>query len=232
MRKEYQLTWKRYQHLTNRADEIQEINGVHFLDNTPLLSFSSFTSWIKRLQLAKINENVLDNAKNVGIQFMETLEDIFKNKKVVATYEFVSEQIKYMIYNFLMTLSDNGLRIVDVEKRITNGRWWGIVDIVCYRTDISTKNIVLLEIKTRSTNKCEILDRLQVITYAAILNMVPATTAVVIVNKKTFKTTIHWNNRTSKKKFQLYKIDKFLQFIGMEKYTLFTKKKETLCEEK
>lgn len=200
----------------NRADEIMEIDGVHILDNKPLLSFSTFTSWIKKLDLWKIPENTLENARNVGTLFMETLQDIWKTKPDFKKYNWPTEQIRFMVLSFLDNLAINRLKIIDVERHITNGHWHGYIDVVC--KNLKTQQVCFVEIKTRSTDKVEILDKLQVLTYGKICGGLNASQCyVAVVNKKTFKTSLY-------KAREMYKtlsiVNKFLVCIGKEEYKL------------
>ncbi len=200
---------------SNRANEIVEIDGTHILDNKPLLSFSTFTSWIKKLDFWKIPEQHLENARGIGKLFMETLEDIWIRKPDFKKYNWPSEQIRFMILSFLDSLAINKLKIIDVERHITNGSWHGYIDVVCKHIN---GQIRLIEIKTRSTDKIEILDKLQVLTYGKIVGGVNASQCyVAVINKKTFKTTLYKTREMYK---TLSVVNKFLVCVGKEDYKL------------
>lgn len=201
----------------NRANEIETAaNGTHYLDKTPLLSFSTFTSWVKKLEMWDIPDIHLENARATGILFMETLEDVFNKKPNFKTYDWPSSQIKYMVLSFLDTLAINKLKIIDVERHITDGRWHGYIDVVVKHT--RTQQVGFIEVKTRATDKVNILDKLQVATYAYTVGGVNLSCCyVAVINKKTFKTSIYKASRALK---SINVINKFLVALDKEEYKL------------
>lgn len=202
----------------NRANEIIEKDGVHFLDKTPLLSWSTFSSWTSKLKLATVPNWVVENARNEGIQFMETLQDIYKKQiKNFNDYQWPSDKIKYMILSFIDCLVMNQMKIIDVERHITNGYWHGYVDVIVERKIANTKHICIIEVKTRSDWTVRETDRLQVGVYGEIMGCNYSHCYVAIVNKNEFETRLYKQVGLGAAMTQL---DAFLETLGQSEYKI------------
>lgn len=187
-----------------------------------MLSFSTWLKAYNKIKLADIPFNILEQARIEGQALMYWLNFIWKNKiKDIGNLNYESQKIQEMVFGVIQCLIDNKLKIVAIEKHITNGFWHGYIDmIVKDRVGLHS----LVEIKTRTGFEVRDTDTLQLLVYKKIINFSGAC-YVMVVDKIT--RTAKLFKQDTLRKFELLSnvINRPLEALNMKDYAMYMHKK-------
>lgn len=187
-----------------------------------MLSLSTWMKAYNKIKLADIPFNILEQARIEGQALMFWLDYIWKNKiKDIGNLNYESQKIQEMVFGVIQCLIDNKLKIVAIEKHITNGFWHGYIDmIVKDRVGLHS----LVEIKTRSGFEVRDTDTLQLLVYKKIINFSGAC-YVMVVDKIT--RTAKLFKQDTLRKFELLSnvINRPLEALNMKEYSMYMHKK-------
>lgn len=166
--------------------------------NELLLSFSSATKPFTEGDIISIPKDILEGATNYGKELMWYLEHLFYGTKFDIQWD---KNVKLGVRSILRRIVRHKYNVVAIEKHIYNDIWHGYLDI---ETD---KKII--EIKTRTHNKCELKTLIQCEIYKKITNK---PYEIWHLNRKTFE--IKRVFPTRKQKQQARTIIKYLEYIN------------------
>lgn len=161
-----------------------------FFNNVPLLSVSTLLKGLNSVRFAVVPKSILETAQQEGQAVTEWLQYIHENEvryEQAEQLDYSSEKVKQMVLSVFRYLAANDLRIMYVEKHISNGRIHGFIDLVVM--DKKRCLVTLLEIKTRGNNEVYDSDILQLATYGRMLSKEYLPCYILIVNKRTFEVT-------------------------------------------
>lgn len=141
-------------------------NGYVFKKkNQPLLSPSTLCHTISKFNMAKVPDFILETRREIGSNIMENLEYMFKNKIYDTSMLNTNERDRKMINYLVDWLMENKIKVLSVEKFITNGVFCGFVDII-----VSWNGVVCaLELKCRNKHEVRFTDMVQSIIYSKLL---------------------------------------------------------------
>lgn len=188
----------------------------------PMLSLSTWMKAYNKIKLADIPFQILEQARVEGQALMFWLNYIWKNKiKEIGDLNYESQKIQEMVFGVIQCLIDNKLKIVAIEKHITNGFWHGYIDMVV-KDRVGLHSLV--EIKTRTGFEVRDTDTLQLLVYKKIINFSGAC-YVMVVDKIT--RTAKLFKQDTLRKFELLSnvINRPLESLNMKEYTMYMHKK-------
>lgn len=133
--------------------------------NELLVSPSMLNYQLSRKVLAKIPMHILEQRRAIGSNLMENIKTVFENKIYDTTTLEMSEIDRKYLNNLLDWLVENQIKVLAVEKFITNGEICGIVDMIV----MWNKCICALEIKTRNKKDIRFTDITQATIYYQML---------------------------------------------------------------
>lgn len=183
-----------------------------------MLSVSTWLKAYNKIKLADIPFQTLEQARIEGQALMFWIEYIFKNKiKNIGDLNYESQKIQEMVFSVVQCLIDNNMKIVAVEKHITNGYWHGYIDLLVKEREEQLFNII--EIKTRTGFEIRETDILQLIAYKKIMNFA-GTCWIMVVDKTT--RTAQLNRIDTNRKYYLVDeiINTPLKALNMKDYCL------------
>lgn len=140
-----------------------------------LLSASFITKSLTEYGLYAIPANILEHKKLQGSQVMDMLEEMFNNKDSNVDNYFYSENIKLRVQALIDFFIANKVKIMFVEKFITDSKWCGFIDII----GKCQGQWVLYEIKCRNDTTLKNSDKLQVGIYRKMLHNIKSFVLVV-----------------------------------------------------
>lgn len=172
---------------------VEKHNGHYRLKGKSqrLISPSSLTKFISELELYPVPQNVLETAKERGKQVMQLLEEVFNNRITDLNNVWGSIENKLTIQALINWLIDRNLKVVAVEKFITNGVFCGFVDMIVWDRD--TKRYWIYEIKCRNSTEPKGTDLVQMEVYHKMLHNIPCRLMIIDRNNKI--TTSDWNTK-------------------------------------
>lgn len=140
----------------NFLDIVEKRDNGYFLigKNKMLVSPSMLNYQMSRKALSKIPNHILEQRRSIGINLMENIKTVFENKIYDTTTLEMNETDRKYLNNFLDWLVANQIKVLAVEKFITNGEICGIVDMIV----MWNKCICVLEIKTRNSRDVRFTD--------------------------------------------------------------------------
>lgn len=203
------------------------------INKEKLMSFSSFTNYLTTINLMNIPETTLLNKKNFGANVMSHLQYLYENKVVdLNNYEFFSNSEQLAIETILQEVANEGGKIEFVEKLITNGRWYGYIDMIMTKKMFDRKKgYKIIELKTSSSDKLEFRHILQISIYWTILMDNHMFTDM---NKAGYLIPEVWIYNTKTHTIKKYKINKrqmkqaielvhfWLELFNLERYQFIT----------
>lgn len=184
----------------------------------PMLSVSTWLKAYNKIKLDGIPHQTLEVARIEGQALMYWLEFIWKNKiKDISSLNYESQKIQEMVFGVIQCLIDNNLKIVAIEKHITNGFWHGYIDLV---VKDKSQLFSIVEIKTRSGFEVRDTDTLQLLVYKKIINFSGAC-YVMVVDKIT--RTAKLFKQDTLRKFELLSniINRPLEALNMKEYAMY-----------
>lgn len=172
-----------------------------------LISPSSILRPIKDYQLFSIPKDVLEQRRQDGITLMKYLEIIFKTKETDINSFPITTKQKRDLHNIFKYFIDNDIQLLSIEKPITNGVIYGIVDCIIKKGT----GIYVLEIKLRNNLKIENADLFQAKVYSMMLGL-PAIVLCLADNGETneqllYKTSFNKELKVVKDFYKLFGID-------------------------
>lgn len=166
-------------------------------DKVPLWSPSRVMRAFTESNLYLIPDNVLNKARNRGVNLMENLEYYHKNNSNIANMNFF-EGDKEAFLAINQFIIKNNIKVLAVEKVIHNYCCMGIVDMI-----IKWKSkIYIVEIKTRTKNEIRESDLFQVRWYSNLLFKAPA--LIWILDKENQVHCYNFNLAPGKSEFNKY----------------------------
>lgn len=151
-------------------------NGYFLIGKNKLLVSPSMLNYqLSRVALASIPNSILERRRTIGSNLMENLKMVFENKIYDTTTIAMQEQDRKYLNHFLDWLVENQIKVLAVEKFITNGEVCGIVDAIV----MWNKCICILEIKTRNKKEIRFTDITQSTIY---FQMCKCPTFVVMID--------------------------------------------------
>lgn len=142
-----------------------------------LLSPSSILRPFKDFNLFGIPKDILEHKRLNGSALMENLEHIFKTKEHNINNLPITTKQKKDLFNIFTYFQEQGMKLLAVEKPITNGIVYGIVDaIVKWKHEY-----FVLEIKLRNNGTIMNEDRFQAKCYSYMLE-IPALVLILADN--------------------------------------------------
>lgn len=143
-------------------------NGFVFKKkNRPLLSPSTLCYTISKYNMCKIPDFILEPRRELGSNLMENLKHMFENKIYDTSNININDRDRNMLNHLVDWLMENKIRILAVEKFITNGVFCGFMDVV-----VSWNSVVcILEIKCRNKQDIRFTDIVQSVIYSRMLSV-------------------------------------------------------------
>lgn len=133
--------------------------------NKTLISPSTLNHTLSKVSMAKIPDFILETRREIGANIMENLEYMFKNKIYDTSLLNTNERDRKMINNLIDWLMENKIKVLSVEKFITNGVFCGFVDMI-----VSWNGVVCaIELKCRNKHEIRFTDMVQSIIYSKLL---------------------------------------------------------------
>lgn len=140
-------------------------NGI-FLFNKLLLSPTRLTDTFSKIDMINIPENILNTRKEIGANLMTNLKTMFDNKTYNTNDLLINQRDRTYLNNLIDFFLDNKIRIMSVEKFITNGVFCGYVDVIAKWNSV----VVGFEIKCRNSNIVKFQDVVQTTIYKRMLH--------------------------------------------------------------
>lgn len=144
----------------------RKTNGYVFKKkNKILISPSTLNHTVSKVSMVKIPDFILETRREIGSNIMENLEYMFKNKIYDTSMLNTNERDRKMINYLVDWLMENKIKVLSVEKFITNGVFCGFVDMI-----VSWNGVVCaLELKCRNKHEVRFTDMVQSIIYSKLL---------------------------------------------------------------
>lgn len=152
-------------------------------DNTPLNSFSRWTTPLFKAKFELVPNFALDKAKEQGKRLMESLEHyaIFNS---FNEFKFDNDNEKNLSEKVVRILLENNLEIFECEKYFVNveTKEHGFIDLICKNN--LTKEYVLVEIKTRNSENIVVDNITRAQTFFYKMNMGKIKSYILVIDRK------------------------------------------------
>lgn len=183
-------------------------NGHKMMGGTKkLISPSSVLKNINDYKFFGIPKDILENRRQDGSVLMEYLEKVFIQKQLnINDFPITSKQ-KKDLFNLFNWFVNNGVKLLAVEKPITNGTMYGIIDCVIKKDN----KYFVLEIKLRNNLKIENSDRFQAKCYSHMME-IPAMILVLSDNGDVVTETL----LKADFKQEMKQVQQFYKLFGVE----------------
>lgn len=148
---------------------IEKVENGHKMigGSKKLISPSSVLKSFRDCKFFGIPSNILEQRRQDGSVLMESLEKVFFQKEFNIDDFPITTKQKKDLYNLFNYFIKNEIKVLAVEKPITNGIMYGIIDcVVRYQ-----KNYYVMEIKLRNNLKVENADRFQAKCYSYMMGI-------------------------------------------------------------
>lgn len=148
---------------------IEKVEGGHRMigSTKKLISPSSILKPFREWKFFGIPSNTLEQRRNDGSVLMRYLEEIFITKNTNINALPITAKQKKDLHNLFQFFIEHNIKLVAVEKPITNGIVYGIVDCIVKKDT----DYYVMEIKLRNNLKIENTDRFQASVYANLLEI-------------------------------------------------------------
>lgn len=186
-------------------DLVERKDTGYFLigTNKLLVSPSMLNYQLSRKALAPIPPHILEQRRIIGCNLMENLKQVFENKIYDTNNLEMTEQDRKYLNNFLDWLVEQQIKVLAVEKFITNGELCGIVDLIV----MWNKCVCILEIKTRNKKEERFTDIIQSTIY---FQMVRCPTFLVMIDDTG---NVEWCRISANSNFKYYlEYRRFIKF--------------------
>lgn len=174
--------------------------------NNLLVSPTSLCHTISRHTLAKIPEHILLERKEIGLNLMANLKMMFDNKIYDVSDMPINQRDRTMIYNLMDWLQQEKIKVLAVEKFITNGTFCGFVDMIAKWNNC----ICVFEIKCRNNKEVRLTDVVQSTIYSHMLKKVPTYIVLLADNGE----VTFYNAPRSNKTIHYGKFKKIMNFYN------------------
>lgn len=172
-----------------------------------LISPSSVLKSISDYKFFGIPKDILESRRQDGSILMEYLEKVFIQKQSnINDFPITSKQ-KKDLFNLFSWFVNNGVKLLAVEKPITNGIMYGIIDCVIKKDN----KYFVLEIKLRNNLKIENSDRFQAKCYSHMME-IPAMILVMADNGDVVTETL----LKADFKQEMKQVQQFYKLFGVE----------------
>lgn len=189
-------------------------NGIFFC-NELLLSPTRLTKTFSEIDMINIPENILNTRKEIGANLMTNLKTMFDNKTYNTNDLLINQRDRTYLNNLIDFFLDNKIRIMAVEKFITNGVFCGYVDVIAKWNSV----VVGFEIKCRNSNEIRFQDVVQTTIYKRMLHNIDF--YIVLLNDNG---TVTFYRAPAQRKYEQYtKLEKMLKFYCEMGYLSNTK---------
>lgn len=166
-----------------RSLVVKEDHKYKFIgSNKPLISFSSLFKFSNDFRFFGTPNRVLEPARQHGSGLMSVLEEVVNNRLEDISNASGNVEDKKTAEALINWLIDNELKIVAIEKFVTNGNFVGIVDMICRHRPTGTP--VVFEIKTRNKFEISEFDIAQLELYYKMLRRPPCYWIMIDKNNK------------------------------------------------
>lgn len=183
---------------------IERVEGGHRMigGSKKLFSPNSILKPFKEHLFWGIPKEKLEQRRQDGTILMEYLEKIFASKDTNINSFPITVKQKKDLHNLFNWFIKNNVKLLAIEKPITNGIVYGIIDCIA----ILDGEYCILEIKLRNNLQVNNLDRFQASIYAYLME-IPAYVLCLADNgdirfEKIYKQTCH---KEMKKIIEIYK---------------------------
>lgn len=148
---------------------IEKVDGGHKMigSSKKLISPSSILKPFRDCKFFGIPNNVMEQRRIDGSVLMENLEKVFIQKKMKFDEFDITLKQKKDIFNLFNYFINNGIKLIAVEKPITNGIVYGIIDCIVKKDS----KYYVMEIKLRNNLTIENSDRLQAKIYSELMEL-------------------------------------------------------------
>lgn len=183
---------------------IQKVDGGHRMigGNKKLISPSSILKPFKEWKFFGIPNTTLEQRRADGSTLMSYLEQIFITKDTNINSFPITAKQKKDLHNLFQFFIEKNIKLIAVEKPITNGIVYGIVDCIVKKDT----DYYVMEIKLRNNLTIENSDRFQASVYANLLE-IPALIVCLADNGQIAMEEIRKStfNKEMKKICEIYK---------------------------
>jgi len=207
----------------NKFIEIREIDGK-WIGDSKLLSYSTFFKNVSNIAFSRIPKIALSRVSFIGKEVMNMLEYIVKNECRLDRAPYYNDKIRLIVFEIFSILMFNGMKIMACEKKVTNGKWLGVIDLIVRHKGVTK----LIEIKTRNGTDLRASDVSQVKVYAAIIGA-NVESYVWVIDRKTYLSKEYRIKFNDKK--ELETINNVLRTFQLGEYLLETKPNSFLLKE-
>lgn len=193
--------------------------GSYFGSNL-LLSCSKWLKNANDITFSGVPASKLEQARMEGQQLMYWLQYIIDNKITkIDELNYESEVVRLMVYEVVKTLAKHNFKIRAVEKHVSNERWHGFIDLICFNS--VEQKYYIFELKTRNESKPRITDGIQLHLYRRIIGGVDKIPLILmVVNKKKMETTMWKPDGRTFGSIINKVINEPLKILGKEKYCI------------
>lgn len=148
---------------------IEKVEGGHRMlgGSKKLLSPSAILKPFRDAKFFGTPSHILEQRRQDGSVLMEYLEKIFIEKQTNINDFPITTKQKKDLHNLFTFFINNNIKILAVEKPITNGIVYGIIDCVV----VKDSNLYVMEIKLRNSLKIENTDRFQAKVYSYLMEI-------------------------------------------------------------
>lgn len=171
---------------------VKKENNIYYVGKSnKLISPTFLTKHINDYRLSSIPLNVLEQRKEIGINLMKNLQEIFENKIYDLSTMYINERDRKYIEALIEFIIKYEIKILAVEKFITNGTFCGFVDMIGIFNGVAC----IFEIKCRNEPIVKDTDLIQVGIYKKMLNL---PTLMVFINDNGVIDCIRVNTKKEK----------------------------------
>lgn len=199
-------------------------NNIYYVGkNHKLISPTFLTKHISDYRLSSIPIDILERRKEIGTNIMKHLQEMFENKIYDINNLYINERDRKYLEALIDFIVKYEIKILAVEKFITNGTFCGFVDMIGIFNGVAC----IFEIKCRNEPEVRDTDMIQVGIYKKMLNL---PTLMIFINDNGILDCIRVNTvRKKGDKFPNY-LKKMLYHLVEWKVLSEPKIEEIVCE--